>query len=411
MSEPCSAEPLVRWITPKYVASALCSMCGGEFAATNFHPLSELFPLMQGREFDELVADVKANGLREPIWTYDGKILDGRNRWRACEAAGLSHRPMRQYEGDDPVSFVVSLNLHRRHLDESQRAMVADRLANLGNGQRADLVEGLPIGRAAELLNVGERSVARAREVRQQGAPELIEAVEQGKVSVSAAADVAVLPKAEQREIVARGEDEILQAAKRIRAERAESVREQNDAKRRESVSLPPPAGEYRTIVIDPPWPIEINDRDVRPGQVGMHYPTMSLEEIEALQIPAADGCIAFVWTTQKFLPATFEIARAWGLNYLFTMVWHKPGGPQPFNLPQYNCEFIVVARKGGVPFLDTKQFFTCFNAPRREHSRKPDEFYDLVRRVTAEPRIDIFSREARDGFDQFGNETQKFVA
>ncbi len=90
-----------------------------------FHPLSELFPLMQGREFDELVADVKANGLREPIWTYEGQILDGRNRWRACEAAQLAHRPMREYTGEDPVSFVVSLNLHRRHLDESQRQVVA----------------------------------------------------------------------------------------------------------------------------------------------------------------------------------------------------------------------------------------------------------------------------------------------
>jgi N6-adenosine-specific RNA methylase IME4 len=382
----------------------------GEDEAMKFHPLSELFPLMQGREFDELVADIRANGLREPIWTYDGQILDGRNRWRACDAAGVSHRPMREYEGDDPVSFVVSMNLHRRHLDESQRAIVAGKLATfqLGDNQHS---EGMPIGRASELLNVGERSVARAREVLDHGAPELVFAVESGIVSVSAAADVAELPKTQQREIVARGPDEILQKAKEIRAERAAAVRERNDAKRRESVALPIPAGQYRTIVIDPPWPIEINDRDVRPGQVGMHYPTMSLEEIQAFKLPAADQCMAFIWTTQKFLPATFNIVKTWGLTYLFTMVWHKPGGPQPFNLPQYNCEFVVVARKGGVPFLDTKQFFTCFQAPRREHSRKPDEFYDVVRRVTAGPRIDIFSREPREGFDQFGNETEKFVA
>ena len=131
------------------------------------------------------------------------------------------------YSGDDPVSYVVSLNLRRRHLNESQRAMVAAKLATLRDGQRADLVEGLPIGRASELLNVGERSVARAREVIDRGVPELQQAVERGHVSVSAAADVASKPVEEQRQIVARGEREILEAAKAIRAERAEARREE----------------------------------------------------------------------------------------------------------------------------------------------------------------------------------------
>ena len=67
------------------------------------------------------------------------------------------------------------------------------------------------------------------------------------------------------------------------------------------------------------------------------------------------------------------------------------------------------MARKGGQPFLDTKQFFTCFNAQRREHSRKPDEFYDLVKRVSPEPRIDIFGREGRDGYDVWGVEKDYF--
>ncbi len=377
-----------------------------------FHALADLFPLLDGADFDALVADVKANGLREPIWLYDGQILDGRNRWRACEAANIAHRPTRTYAGDDPVGFVVSLNLHRRHLNESQRAMVAAKIATLpkGTNQHAQICAPSQTD-AADMLKVSRRTVQSAREVLEHGSPELLGAVEHGTVSVSAAADVAELPQREQSEIVARGADEILQAAKRIRAERADAVRAQNDAKRREANALPVPAGLYRTIVIDPPWPVEINDRDVRPGQVGMHYPTMPVEEIAAFKLPAADGCISFVWTTQKFLPATFEIVKQWGLNYLFTMVWHKPGGPQPFNLPQYNCEFIVVARRGGVPFIDTKAFPTCFEAPRREHSRKPDEFYDLVRRVTGAPRIDIFSREPREGFDQFGNEKGKFAA
>lgn len=172
------------------------------------------------------------------------------------------------------------------------------------------------------------------------------------------------------------------------------------------------PPGTYRTLVVDPPWPMQKIVRDVAPNQVGFDYPTMSLQEIKAWPVAIEATCEAahlYVWTTQKFLPETFEIVSAWGFDYIFTMVWHKPGGFQPYGLPQFNAEFCVFARKGGLPFLDTTAFPVCFNAARREHSRKPDEFYDLVRRVSPGPRVDIFSRESREGFDSYGNEAVKF--
>jgi hypothetical protein len=167
------------------------------------HPLANVFPLIEGAEFNELVADIKANGLHEPIVMFEDVILDGRNRYRACMAAGVE--PIfTVYAGNDPVGYVISVKLRRRHLDESQRAMVAARLATLklGDNQHS---EGLPIGRGSELLNVGERTVARAREVVEHGASELVQAVERGQVSVSAAADIATMPADDQREIVARG--------------------------------------------------------------------------------------------------------------------------------------------------------------------------------------------------------------
>src|SRR4051794_1814510 len=95
----------------------------------DFHPLADIFPLMEGADCEELVADVRAHGVREP-WLYQGEILDGRNRYLAAIAAGVPC-PTRIYEGDDPVGFVISLNLKRRHLDTSQRAMIAAKLANM----------------------------------------------------------------------------------------------------------------------------------------------------------------------------------------------------------------------------------------------------------------------------------------
>jgi ParB-like chromosome segregation protein Spo0J len=97
-----------------------------------FHPLADIFPLMEGAEFDALVADIKANGLREPVIMYEGKILDGRNRYRACIAAGRRPRKYNYVEeaAKNPVAYVISKNIHRRHLTaEQKRELIAKLLA------------------------------------------------------------------------------------------------------------------------------------------------------------------------------------------------------------------------------------------------------------------------------------------
>lgn len=93
-------------------------------ATHEFHPYADLFPLLEGEEFDSLVADIKQRGLRQPVLLFDGKVLDGRNRLRACEVAGVKPR-FETVKTDDPIGLVLSLNLMRRHLTASQRGMVA----------------------------------------------------------------------------------------------------------------------------------------------------------------------------------------------------------------------------------------------------------------------------------------------
>jgi ParB-like chromosome segregation protein Spo0J len=170
-----------------------------------FHPLAEIFPLLQGDAFEALVADIGAHGLREPI-TVDtnSAILDGRNRYRACLQAGVAVRTQ-VFDGGDPVAFIISANLHRRHLDESQRAMVADMLATLtlGSNQHAQICAPTQ-DEADTMLRVSRRSVQNARKVRQQGTPELIAAVERGEMKVSAAAGVVHLSPARQAARISR---------------------------------------------------------------------------------------------------------------------------------------------------------------------------------------------------------------
>jgi N6-adenosine-specific RNA methylase IME4 len=187
-----------------------------------------------------------------------------------------------------------------------------------------------------------------------------------------------------------------------------EILREQ---KKEENAALPKletPEGVYDVIVIDPPWPMQKIDRDVRPNQVAFDYPVMSLEDICDMQLPSADDCHIFCWTTQKFLPAAITALCSWDFHYILTMVWHKPGGFQPIGLPQYNCEFVLYGRKGTPKFIDTKAFPCCFNAPRGEHSEKPQSFYDTIVRVTDGKRLDMFSRQERNGFTGWGNQHGK---
>lgn len=161
--------------------------------AIEFHPLADLFPLMEGAEFDALVADIQAHGLREPIIIHEDKILDGRNRYRACEAANIEPIYQDWMSEGTAHAFVVSKNLHRRHLNESQRAMIAARLATLNPGdalsQRSNV--GIPVPsqmEAAKLLNVSRDTVTEARKVLTAGTAEEIAKVDAGAAAVSTVA-------------------------------------------------------------------------------------------------------------------------------------------------------------------------------------------------------------------------------
>jgi hypothetical protein len=157
-----------------------------------FHPLADIFPMLEDDELKSLSEDIKAKGLTEPITLYEGKVLDGRNRYRACDLSEVELRPdhFTQYEGDDALGFVVSKNLHRRHLNESQRAAIAAEIANMPQGFRSDqpsanLQKVISVPKAAELMSVSPRSVSTAKTIKD---PDLKTAVKTGKKSVNAGA-------------------------------------------------------------------------------------------------------------------------------------------------------------------------------------------------------------------------------
>ncbi|SEG58987.1 MT-A70 family methyltransferase [Bosea lathyri] len=423
--------------------------------AEPFHPLANLFPLIEGVAFDDLTADVRANGLREKIvLIMDGDdilILDGRNRYRAGCAAGVIapgafEHPggghllpqfrwfLPEYDGT-PLSFVLSRNLHRRHLSESQRAMVAARLANMAPGRpvsSADNAANLPgivvpspppvsQAEAAQALKVSERSVRAAKAVVDHGAPELAERVSQGQVSVSAAADLARLPLAQQQEAirsadpaalyrVIKEERDIRQAAKKeLRAHKEVALGEkieQGNAALSEMIAR---GKRYGVILADPEWRFEVYSRESGMDRAAdNHYPTSPTEAICARPIAdiAADDCVLLLWATVPMLQDALRVMAAWGFTYKSHVVWLKDEVGTGYWFRNQH-ELLLVGTRGNVPApaMGT-QLRSALAFPVGPHSQKPPFAHEIAEAYFPSlPKIEMNAREAREGWDLWGAE------
>lgn len=354
----------------------------------NIHPAADIFPPMTGDEFAALKADIAAHGVREPIWTRRGLLLDGRHRERACTELAIAC-PAREWDGEEGgvVAFVVSLNLNRRHLSESQRVVIAARLATLEQGRPEKTGEfaGLSQADAAAMFNVSERSIRDAKRLERE-APHLLPQVAAGELSLNAAM----------------GEVKKHDRVVEINRQKVELAAARPDA----------PQGLFHVIVIDPPWPyrdgIDQPDYDPQGHRASNPYPEMELSEIASLNLPAADDCVVWLWTTHKFMRHAFPLLDRWGFTERAIVTWAK----DRMGLGRWlrsQSEFCVMATRGH-PLINLTNQTTVLQGPMREHSRKPDEFYTMVDSLCAGRKLDFFSRESREGWEQFGNDTQRFA-
>jgi N6-adenosine-specific RNA methylase IME4 len=392
-----------------------------------FHPLANLFPLIEGQEFEDLVADVAANGVRQAVTLYDNQVLDGRNRYRAWLRSGLGEDKItfRTFEGDDPLGFVISMNLRRRHLTESQRAIIAAELPRVGWGNRAKApAEALTREERAEMLNVSPRSVDRAQDVVTEGTPELVEAVKAGDVAVSAAAQITSLPKEQQAAIMKQlsrddsgkltpeARTHIKQLSKEIRAEEQKAKKDRRAAREADLGAriAALPDKRYGVIVADPEWRFEVySDESGMDRAAENHYPTSPVEVIAGRPVAsiAADDCVLFLWATAPMLREALHVMDSWGFTYKSHYIWAKDrAGTGYWNRNKH--ELLLIGTKGGIPApaMGT-QDESLIEAPVGEHSAKPEVFLDMIERYFPTlPKIELNRRgPARIGWSAWGLE------
>jgi N6-adenosine-specific RNA methylase IME4 len=372
-----------------------------------FHPIANLFPLMQGAQFTALVEDIKVNGLRHPIVEFEGAILDGRNRHRACLEAGVPVKT-EKYRGKDPLGYAMSVNLQRRHLNESQRSMIAIKLANvrLGDNQHKRGSANLPTlsqSDAARMLGVSERSVRSAKTVRDSAIPEFVQRVEGGELAVSLVEKVAKLPKDQQKKLVNADEAELQGATKKHR--RATREEELGEATKRANETLADK--QYQVILADPPWRFEPYSRDTGMDRAAdNHYPTMTVEKLMALKAPATDDAVLFLWATVPMLLEAIDVLEAWGFEYKSHFVWEKDRiGTGYWNRNKH--ELLLVGTRGSIPApAPGEQYDSVIPANVGKHSAKPIAFAEMIEAMFPNlPAVEMFARAPRLGWDTWGNE------
>lgn len=181
----------------------------------------------------------------------------------------------------------------------------------------------------------------------------------------------------------------------------------------------PETIGKYQTIVVDPPWNQgKTGKRSVRPNQnTILDYDTMSKEELKNLPIDkiGQDDSFLFLWATnskdrktgEPILKIAFELMEHWGYQFYTMITWDKKTGPCPFGPFQITTEYVLFGYKGKCKFKKDSLGISknIFSETSTAHSVKPQSFYDLIAKMFDGPRIDIFARQIRPGYDGWGNQ------
>jgi N6-adenosine-specific RNA methylase IME4 len=189
-------------------------------------------------------------------------------------------------------------------------------------------------------------------------------------------------------------------------------------------MSYSKPRKSYGVIYADPPWNFKNYSEKGTGRNAVAHYPCMDFEQIAAMDIAslAAKDCALFLWATDPLLPKAFDLIRAWGFKYkTVAFYWAKTNKKANLNAlkesdfftglgywTRANVEQCLLATRGKPPRM-AKDVRRLLISPRREHSRKPDESYDRIERLTRGPYLELFARQSRSGWDNLGKEVALF--
>lgn len=350
------------------------------------HKLTNILPLMDEKELKSLKKDIDEKGLQEKIVLFEDKILDGRNRYKVCEKLKIKPK-YKQYKGNDPLGYIISTNLKRRDLTDSQKAVVGirykkhyaieakKRMSEGGTGGTSS-TPSKARDDAGEVVGISGRYIDMAKEV------------------------IAKMPEAE--EMFMNKQEKVKTLHRKIELEE----------KKKEIKKLAPLKDKYDVVVIDPPWKYDESDEsdettyDSEGRRVASPYPEMSLEEIKenlSENLKTEKDCVLWCWVTNNFMKEAYELVEFLGFKVKTILTWDK----QIMGLGAWlrnRTEHCLLCIKGK-PIWDNKKYTTLISEKRTKHSVKPESFYEMVDKICYGKRLDYFSGKTRKGWDVYGDE------
>lgn len=366
----------------------------------------QLFDALPSHIEDALRESIRRFGVLVPVVRdQDGNTIDGHHRSRLADELGVDYRVdvIKVADDDEAREIARTLNADRRHLPPEQRKEVVAHLREQGHSTRA-IAEAVKVSQSQVVkdvrelntsgqLNEPERIVGKDGKDRPARKPAVVSALNDRQARQVQKALETVDPPTD----VSTAADVRREARDQAKRERVAQI---------ESVS-PPPLDSLDTfplLYVDPPWRYE---RASTPNRaIENHYPTMDLDEICALDVPAADDAVLFMWATSPKLAEALTVVEAWGFTYRTCMVWVKDRIGMGYYARQRHELLLVAARgKGQVPH-EAHRPDSVHEAPRGEHSAKPDLFYDLLEGMYPHlPKVELFARRQRDGWASWGNQ------
>jgi N6-adenosine-specific RNA methylase IME4 len=368
----------------------------------------KLIPPLTAEEFKQLEQNCLDEGIREKIITWNGFIIDGHNRFEIATRWNLEYQTeSKRFENENDVKIWMIDNQNgRRNLTDGWKYKLQQNRKEIllekgkeTQGTRTDILS--TIDKKLEPKHNTQKEIAKALDW------------STGKVAMADIVFKKATPELEEK--VLNNEVTINQAYQEIKKEEKKAERIELIEQQIEDIEqglLPELKGLFDVVSVDPPWPYEGESKNVTSfdavgRRVANPYPEMSIEQIKKIEMPLMNDSVVLLWTTHKFLPDAFEILKEWNLEYKATLVWNKEkiGMGAWFRM---QCEFCLVGIKGK-PYWNNTTFRDILNEPRREHSRKPDGFFEMIEQITLGRRLEYFSREKRNSWEVFGNDINKF--
>ena len=361
----------------------------------------DLIPPLSADEYRQLEENILSDGIRDPLVLWGDILVDGHNRYHIAQKHGLEFETVQKAFSSETeaIHWIILNQFGRRNLSAYDRSILALKLKPVIAAEAKQQ----QVRKSAEFVS--------QKSVEQKPIDTQKELAKVAGVSHDTIAKVEKIEKSAPEELkaaVKSGEKSINQAYKEIKlqekkAELQEKIEAQIEKpKTSNHIDIFTTDKKYRVIYADPPW--SYGDKRKGFGGATDHYPTMTLDEICDLPVPAEDNAVLFLWTTSPLLEDSFDVVNSWGFRYKSSFVWDKIAP----NMGHYNSvrhEFLLVCVKGSCTPDTPKLYDSVISIERTEHSRKPKEFRDMI--DTLYPlgeRLELFAREAPEGWDVWGN-------